>query len=93
MSKSESFVLNILNRDYTVECEHGQREDLTEAAKHLTRQLSLLGGRGAGDRAFLSHALSTAFDHLRAHHVREKCQAKVQYLSQRIDAHLEATNP
>ncbi len=93
MSESKSMVLSILNRDYTVECEDGQREELTEAANYLTRQLSLLGGRGAGDRAYLSLALSTAFDHLRARKVRENCQTKVQRLSTRIDTFLEAANP
>ena len=93
MSESKPLVLSILNRDYAVECEDGQREDLAEAAKYLTRQLSLLGGRAAGDRAYLSLALSTAFDHLRARHVRENCQSKVRHLSERIDTYLEAATP
>ena len=93
MSEAKGLVLNILNRSYTVECEEHQREDLTEAARHLSRQLSLLGGRGAGDRAFLSLALSTAYDHMRARDVRKSCHDKVRRLSRRIDTYLEAANP
>lgn len=93
MSESKILVLNILNRQYAVACDDSQREDLAEAAKHLTRQLSLLGGRGAGDRAYLSLALSTAYDHLRARNVRKRCRAKVRRLSRRIDTVLEAANP
>ena len=92
MSESKSIVLSILNRNYTVDCEPHQREDLSEAAKYLTRQLSLLGGRGAGDRAYLSLALSTAYDHLRARDVRKDCRNKVRRLSRRIDTYLEAAN-
>ncbi|MCY4041692.1 MAG: cell division protein ZapA [Gammaproteobacteria bacterium] len=92
MREEKPFVLNILNREYTVQCEDGQREDLAEAAKYLTWQLVRIGSLRAHDRAYLSVALSTAFDHVQARRVRERCQTKVRSLSRRIDTALEAAN-
>lgn len=90
MSESKSVVLSILNRNYKVECEEHQMEALCEAANYLTRNLSLLGVKGAGDRAYLSMALSMAYDYLRTEDARKAYAQRIQRLSDRIDAYLRA---
>ena len=90
MSEPTSVVLNVLNRNYKVSCEEHQMEGLCEAANHLTRQLGVLGAAGAGERAFISIALSTTFDSLRTQNAENKVRKRVQELGDRIDAYLQA---
>ena len=90
MSETTSVVLNILNRNYKVECDEEQMEGLCEAANYLTRSLGLLGVKGAGDRAYLSMALSMAYDYLRTEETRKAYAQRIQGLSNRIDAYLQA---
>lgn len=88
MSETNSLVLSIQGRNYKVDCEAHQAEDLNEAADYLTRNLKLLGVRGAGDRAYLSIALSASYDYLRAQSARDAQTAKIRDLSSRIDSWL-----
>lgn len=90
MSEPTSVVLNILNRNYKVECEEHHMEGLCEAANYLTRNLGLLGVKGAGDRAHLSMALSTAYNYLRTEEARRAYARRIQGLSARIEACLQA---
>ncbi len=86
MSETKSLVLTIQGRNYKVECEAHQADDLSEAADYLIRNLTILGVKGAGDRAYLSIALSASYDYLRAQSARKADIERIQALSRRIDS-------
>ena len=88
MSESKSVVLNILNQNYKVECEEHQMEALCEAANYLTRNLGILGLKGTGDYAYLSLALSMAYDYLGSENAQKAYAQRIQGLSSRIEAYL-----
>lgn len=90
MSESTSVVLSILNRNFKVSCEEHQMEDLCEAANYLTRQLGMLDAAGAGERGYISIALSMTYDHLRTKHERERLNKRVADLNTRIETYLKA---
>lgn len=89
MSESTGVVLSILNRNFKVSCEEHQMEDLCEAANYLTRQLGMLDAAGAGERGYISVALSMTYEHLRTKDARESLGARVADLNTRIDAYLK----
>lgn len=88
MSEPKSVVLNILNQNYKVECEEHQKDALCEAATYLTRNLGKLGARAAGEYAYLSMALSMAYDYLDSENAQKAYAQRMQRLSSRIEAYL-----
>ncbi|GAB4201176.1 MAG: cell division protein ZapA [Wenzhouxiangellaceae bacterium] len=97
---NEPIAVQIMDREFRVNCAPGEREALQRAALHLDRQMRDLRERGRGlslESVAIMAALNLSDEVLKlqlqlAQH-REHVDARLQTLADRLDQQLVDTNP
>ena len=97
MSKREAVTVNILDREYKLTCEPGERRQLLDAADYLDQSMRDLRGNGniiGGEKIAVLAGLNIANEFLQnkhqgqsySHEVSERIQSLRQKLDQQFDS-------